>query len=87
MLDDKGNVIGGKVVDRLEIHAGEIYDWCQRSDLSLYMQETLTDLSHFANAFPVLVPEKEGGKIYSIVPREAMFSRWRIDPDTKLHFN
>lgn len=84
VLDDKGNVIGGKVVDRLEIHAGEIYDWCQRSDLSLYMQETLTDLSHFANAFPVLVPEKKGEKIYSIVPREAMFSRWRIDPDTKL---
>lgn len=84
VLDSKGNIIGGKVVDRLEIHAGEIYDWCQRSDLSMYMQEVLTDLSHFANAFPVLVPAKDKKSIYSIVHREAMFSRWRIDPDTKL---
>jgi hypothetical protein len=84
VLDSKGNIIGGKVVDRLEIHAGEIYDWCQRSDLSMYMQEVLTDLSHFANAFPLLVPAKDKKSIYSIVHREAMFSRWRIDPDTKL---
>lgn len=84
VLDDRGNVIGGKVVDRLEIHAGEVYDWCQRSDLSMYMQEVLTDLSHFANAFPVLLPTKEHDGIYSINHREAMFSRWGIDPDTGL---
>ena len=84
VLDSSGKIIGGKVVDRLEVHAGEIYDWCQRSDLSLYMQEVLTDLSHFANAFPVLVPEKDHQSIYSIVHREAMFSRWEIDPDTGL---
>lgn len=84
VLDDKGNVIGGKVVDRLEIHSGEVYDWCQRSDLSMYMQEVLTDLSHFANAFPVLVPEKDRTGIYSIVHREAMFSRWRVDPKTRM---
>ena len=84
VLDSSGNIIGGKVVDRLEVHAGEIYDWCQRSDLSLYMQEVLTDLSHFANAFPVLVPATDHQSIYSIVHREAMFSRWEIDPDTGL---
>lgn len=82
VLDDKGHIIGGKVVDRLDIHAGEIYDWCQRSDLSMYLQEVLTDLSHFANAFPVLLPTKDRQGIYSIVHREAMFSRWQIDPDT-----
>lgn len=84
VLDDNGKIIGGKVVDRLEIHSGEIYDWCQRSDLSMYLQEVLTDLSYFHNAFPCLVPEKEGVAIHSIVHREAMFSRWRIDPDTGL---
>ena len=84
VLDSSGNIIGGKVVDRLEVHAGEIYDWCQRSDLSLYMQEVLTDLSHFANAFPVLVPATDHQSIYSIVHREAMFSRWEINPDTGL---
>ena len=84
VLDKEGNVIGGKVVDRLEIHAGKEYDWCQRSDLSMYMQEVLTDLSHFANAFPVLLPEKNHSGIYSIVHREAMFSRWGIDKETGL---
>ena len=82
VIDEHGNVIGGKVVDRLEIHSGEVYDWCQRSDLSMYMQEVLTDLSHFGNAFPVLLPTKDRKSIYSIVHREAMFSRWRIDPNT-----
>lgn len=82
VIDEQGNVIGGKVVDRLEIHSGEVYDWCQRSDLSMYMQEVLTDLSHFGNAFPVLLPAVDRKSIYSIVHREAMFSRWRIDPNT-----
>ena len=59
VIDEHGNVIGGKVVGRLEIHSGEVYDWCQRSDLSMYMQEVLTDLSHFGNAFPVLLVLRE----------------------------
>ena len=84
VLDAKGNVIGGKVVDRLDIFSGEVYDWCQRTDLSMYLQEVLTDLSHFANAFPVLVPEKDRKGIFNIVHREAMFSRWGIDKDTGL---
>ncbi len=87
VLDKQGNIIGGKVVDRLDIHAGEEYDWCQRSDLSMYLQEVLTDLSHFANAFPVLLPTKDHDGIYSIVHREAMFSRWQIDPDTRMILN
>jgi hypothetical protein len=87
VLDDKGNIIGGKVVERLDINAGKEYDWCQRSDISMYYQEVLTDLSHFANAFPVLLPEKEGVGIYSIVHREAMFSRWEINKDTGIILN
>jgi len=79
VLDKAGNIIGGKVVDRLDITGGEEFDWCQRSDLPMYFQEVLTDLSHFHNAFPVLVPTKNHKGIYSIVHREAMFSRWRID--------
>lgn len=80
VIDTKtGRVIGGKVVDRLDIFAGEVFDWCQRSDLSLYMQEVLTDLSYFANSFPILVPNRERTGIHGIVHREALFSRWRID--------
>ena len=77
--DKNGNLIGGKVVDRLDIHAGEVFDWCQRCDISMYYQEVLTDLSHFANAFPMLLASKDHKSIYSIIHREAMFSRWRID--------
>ena len=79
VLDSRGKVIGGKVVDRLDIHGGETYDWCQRSDLSLFLQETLTDLSYFHNSFPLLLPEKKGCRIYSINHREAMFSRWEVN--------
>ncbi len=79
VLDSRGKVIGGKVIDRLDIHGGEIYDWCQRSDLSLFLQETLTDLSYFHNSFPLLLPEKKGCRIYSINHREAMFSRWEVN--------
>lgn len=84
VLDKNGNIIGGKVVDRLDIHAGEEYEWCQRCDISMYYQEVLTDLSHFNNAFPVLLPAKDHQSIYSIVHREAMFSRWGIDEKTGL---
>lgn len=77
--DAKGNIIGGRVVDRLDIHGGEVYDWCQRADLSLYLQESLTDLSYFHNSFPLLVPDKKEDTIYSIMHREAMFSRWRVN--------
>lgn len=77
--DKSGNLIGGKVVDRLDIHAGEVFDWCQRCDISMYYQEVLTDLSHFYNAFPMLLASKDHKSIYSIIHREAMFSRWRIN--------
>lgn len=79
VTDDNGNIIGGKVVARLPIHSGEVFDWISRCDLSLYMQEVLTDLSYFANAFPMLIPAKDRKSIYSIIHREAMFSRWGID--------
>ena len=82
--DPSGNVIGGKVVDRLDIHAGEIFDWCQRSDLSLFLQETLTDLSYFHNSFPLLLPERKGCRIYSINHREAMFSRWEVNENGEI---
>lgn len=82
--DAKGNIIGGRVIDRLDIHGGEIYDWCQRSDIAMYLQECLTDLSHFHNSFPLLLPAKDRKSIYSIVHREAMFSRWAIDKDGQI---
>lgn len=77
--DAKGNVIGGKVVDKLDIFAGPEYDWCERNDISMYLQETLTDLSYFHNAFAVMLPSADRKSIYTLRHREAMFSRWGID--------
>lgn len=77
--DAQGNLIGGKVVDQLDIFGGEVYEWCERNDISMFLQETLTDLSYFHNAFALLVPSKDRKSIYTLRHREAMFSRWGID--------
>lgn len=76
---ENGKMIGGKVVDKIEIFGGEMYDWLQRNNIGLYLQEVLTDLSHFHNAFPMLIPEKDKPKIHSLIHREAMFSRFEVD--------
>lgn len=80
--DKNGKLIGGKVVDQLDIFSGEVYDWCERNDISMYLQETLTDLSYFHNAFALLVPSADRKSIYTLRHREAMFSRWGIDKST-----
>ena len=80
--DKDGKLIGGKVVDQLDIFSGEVYDWCERNDISMFLQETLTDLSYFHNAFALLVPSADRKTIYTLRHREAMFSRWGIDKET-----
>lgn len=66
-----------------EVLEGEPYDWFMRNNIPLLLMEILTDLSHFGNAFPVLIAGEKtetGGRsgIKSIVHREAMFSRWGL---------
>lgn len=68
-----------KVVDYWEIDEGEPSEWFEANDISLFLMETLTDLSYFANAFPILVFDKEFKKIQFLRTREATFSRWGID--------
>lgn len=67
-----------------EVIEGEAYDWYQRNNIPLLLQEMLCDLSYFGNAFPMLLPskkEKNSGRkrIERIIHREAMFSRWGVD--------
>ena len=74
-----------RVKDYKEVIEGEAYDWYMRNNVPLLLQEIMTDLSYFGNAFPLLIagPKEKGGKkrvgIRSIVHREAMFSRWGLD--------
>lgn len=63
---------------------GEAYDWFMRNNVPLLLQEIMTDISYFGNAFPVLLPDKRDAmgrrsKIDGIIHREAMFSRWGVN--------
>lgn len=70
-----------KVVDYWEITEGREFDWFERNNISLYLMETLTDLSYFANAFPILVFDKNFNEIETLRHREAAFSRWGVNKD------
>lgn len=67
-----------------ELTDGPEYEWFTKNNCPLLLQEIMTDISHFGNAFPLLIPgEKQsvGGRkgIKGIVHREAMFSRWGVN--------
>lgn len=67
-----------------DVLEGPAYDWFTQNNVPLLLQEIMTDLSYFGNAFPVLIAgEKQavGGRkgIKGIAHREAMFSRWGLD--------
>lgn len=73
-----------RAMDFIEQTNGEAYDWYMRNNVPLLTQEIMSDISHFANAFPVLLPDKRDSygrrhKIDGIIHREAMFSRWGVN--------
>lgn len=68
----------------IEVTDGPAYEWYQRNNVPLLLQEIMTDISYFGNAFPMLIAgdkTKEGARvgIKGIIHREAMFSRWGVD--------
>lgn len=78
--DPKNN----RVKDYKEITDGEAYGWYMQNNVPLLLMEIMTDISHFGNAFPLLLAgpkEKDAGRkgIKGIIHREAMFSRWGVD--------
>ena len=73
--DPKNN----RVVDYWELDSGDEYEWFEQNDIPLFMMETLTDLSYFANAFPIMVFNNKFNKIQGIRHREATFSRWGVN--------
>lgn len=68
-----------KVKDFYELSEGPEYEFFVKNNVIMYLQETLTDLSYFHNAFPVLVASKDWKSISCIRHREAVFSRWGVD--------
>ncbi|MCR5035855.1 MAG: hypothetical protein K6A73_00845 [Bacteroidales bacterium] len=73
--DPKNN----RVVDYYEITEGKEFEWFERNDIALYLMETLTDLSYFANAFPIMVFDHKFESIEWLRHREAAFSRWNVN--------
>lgn len=71
-----------RVVDYWEITKGDEFDWFENNDIPLFLMETLTDLSYFANAFPLLVFDQQFKKVQALRSREAAYSRWGIDDKT-----
>ena len=78
--DEKTN----RVCDYYEITEGREFEWCERNDISLYLMETLTDLSYFHNGFPIMVFDKKFKTIETLRHREAAFCRWAIDKDGEI---
>lgn len=76
--------------DFYEVTKGEAYDFYMRNNVPLLLQEIMTDISYFANAFPILIPDKRDStgkrhKIEGILHREAMFSRWGVDKNNLIN--
>lgn len=76
------DVNNNRIVDYWELDEGKEFDWFEQNDIPLFMMETLTDLSYFANAFPVLVFDKSFKNIQGVRHREATFSRWAVNAKT-----
>ncbi|MBE6336840.1 MAG: hypothetical protein E7066_09235 [Lentimicrobiaceae bacterium] len=76
------DVNNNRIVDYWELDKGKEFDWFEQNDIPLFMMETLTDLSYFANAFPVLVFDKSFKNIQGVRHREATFSRWAVNAKT-----
>ena len=74
----------GKARDWAEVTDGREYDWFTENNVPQLVLEILTDLSYFANAFPLLVFDREFTQIKRVLHREAMFSRWGLDRNDQI---
>lgn len=69
----------GKIRDWAEVTEGKEYEWFTENNVPQLALEILTDLSYFANAFPLFKFDNKFTQIKRILHREAMFSRWGLD--------
>lgn len=74
----------GKIRDWAEVTEGKEYEWYLENNVPQLVLEILTDLSYFANAFPLFIFDKGFTRINRILHREAMFSRWGLDKNDQI---
>lgn len=68
----------GKIVDFEEVTSGKEFDFFERNDIPLFMQQQLNDMVEFWNVWCRMEYDKKGKDIYFIRHREAAFSRWEM---------
>lgn len=66
----------GRVLEWAPVEEGEIFDWFEANDIPLFIQQQLTDVAYFYNAFPEIILDDNYEKIRAIRHKEAVFSRW-----------
>jgi len=76
----------GRVLEWAPVEEGPIFDWFEANDIPLFMQEQLTDVAYFYNAFPEIILSDDYESIRAIRHKEAVFSRWSV-MDKKSNIN
>ena len=66
----------GRVQEWAPAEEGDIFDWFEANDIPLFIQQQLTDVAYFYNAFPEIILDESWQKIRAIRHKEAVFSRW-----------
>lgn len=68
----------GKITDYEEVTDGQEFEFFERNDIPLFMQQQLTDMVTFYNVWSKMAYDKNSTKIATIRHQEAAFSRWSI---------
>lgn len=68
----------GRVLEWAPVESGPEFDWFDANDIPLYIQQQLTDISYFYNAFPEIILSDDYQSIRAIRHKEAVFSRWSV---------
>lgn len=66
----------GRIMEWAPVEEGEVFDWFEANDIPLFVQQQLTDVTYFYNAFPEIILSEDYSKIQYIRHKEAIFSRW-----------
>lgn len=68
----------GRVREWAPIEDGDVFEWFEANDIPLFLQQQLTDISYFYNAFPEIILSEDYQSIRAIRHKEAVFSRWSV---------
>ena len=68
----------GRILEWAPVEDGEVFEWFDANDIPLFIQQQLTDVAYFYNAFPEIILDDDYKKIRAIRHKEAVFSRWSV---------